>query len=271
MPTRLQPSPGTLDRMGWNLSGIRDGVEWRTGQAINVLAAQVDAFAPARSRATDGTIASASHTAQNPSSDHEPRLVDANGTRVVSAIDITHDPDNGLDFGELAERWRLDQDRRIKYVIFNRRIYSSYPTSGGKTTGAGAAWEWRSYRGSNTHQSHGHISVAASQSLFDDTQPWRMPLMLTPEEEAFVKDMYRSAQGDRQVNGEWVEAAEDPSNGSAYGLMVDHLRASRGKPPHSHSADSGPVDLSKYVTKTQHDAHDHAEGVTGKPRKQLGG
>lgn len=95
------------------------------------------------------------------------------------------------------------------------------------------------------------------------------PMALTPEQEQFVRDLYAAAQGGRWKDGVWVPDAEAASDGSAFGPMVDLVRASRGKPPHTHSGDSGPVDLSHLVTKTDYNQHDHAEGVTGKPRKPL--
>jgi hypothetical protein len=44
---------------------------------------------------------------------------------VVTALDVTHDPANGVDPGALAETLRTSRDPSIKYIISNRRIAAS--------------------------------------------------------------------------------------------------------------------------------------------------
>ena len=67
---------------------------------LRALFAEIDAMAPGRSRATDGTIGD--HADQQRKSDHNP---DTAG--VVRAIDVTHDPVGGADMAVIAERLRL--------------------------------------------------------------------------------------------------------------------------------------------------------------------
>jgi hypothetical protein len=81
---------------------------------------------------------------------------------VVTAIDITHDPAHGVDTYEMAETLRLNRDKRIKYVISNRRIFSSEVS----------AWVWRPYHGANPHDHHVHVSVKPDKALYDNTSPW---------------------------------------------------------------------------------------------------
>ncbi|PNB05314.1 hypothetical protein C1X98_30785, partial [Pseudomonas sp. FW306-2-11BA] len=87
---------------------------------------QVNEMAPGRDKSSDGMLGDQSH--QMRKSDHNP---DANG--VVTAIDISHDPAHGVDAGDLAETLRQSQDKRIKYIISNRRIASSLVSP----------WQWR--------------------------------------------------------------------------------------------------------------------------------
>lgn len=121
---------------------------WRLAGSLEKLREQVDEEWPKRSKISDGTIGDAAHASRT--SDHNPWC----GPGVVTAIDITDDSfDTGPDMAEVTEALRESRDRRIKYVIFNGRMFSSYPTS------TYDAWEWRPYDGINKHAAHGHISV----------------------------------------------------------------------------------------------------------------
>ncbi|HEY8214169.1 MAG TPA: hypothetical protein VIG36_08590, partial [Methylocystis sp.] len=118
---------------------------------------------PQRSKASDGTIGDAAHASR--SSDHNPWVVDA-GTGVVTAFDVTHDPENGCDAGQIAEAIHASRDVRVKYIIWNRRISNS------SKIGAAEAWTWRAYTGTNPHNHHCHISVQPEKALYDDTRNW---------------------------------------------------------------------------------------------------
>lgn len=137
---------------------------WRVAKSITKLFEQVNVAAPNRSRATDGTIGDRDH--QNRASDHNPHVTDSSGVGVVTAGDITHDPGDNCDCAKITEALGLSRDSRIKYVIFNGRLFSSYPS------GNHPAWTWRAYTGPNPHASHFHISVQPTQSLYDSTAPW---------------------------------------------------------------------------------------------------
>jgi hypothetical protein len=127
---------------------------WRLARSLETLRAQVDAAWPDRSKASDGTIGDAAHARRT--SDHNP-----NARGVVCALDITHDPANGCDAGKIAAALRASRDPRIKYVIWDRKIFNSqlWP------------WEWRDYRGTNPHTAHVHISVRDDVS---DDVPWNI-------------------------------------------------------------------------------------------------
>ena len=129
---------------------------WRVARGLEKLLEQINNVAPRRSRASDGSIGDAAHQATP--SDHNP---DRHG--VVRARDFTHDPARGADMNDIAEALRASRDRRIKYVIWNRRIFSA----------TGRSWRWRSYSGSNPHNHHMHVSVVAT-SVADDTREWEI-------------------------------------------------------------------------------------------------
>jgi hypothetical protein len=135
----------------------------RVAESLLQLRNQIDAMAPERDTSSDATIGDPSFSARK--SDHNP-----NSDGVVTAIDITNDPAHGIDAGELAERLRLSQDPRIKYVISNGRIFSSQ----------NQPWQWRPYVGANAHASHLHLSVVGDKALYDDTRPWPIEGMAKP-------------------------------------------------------------------------------------------
>lgn len=127
---------------------------------------------PHRRTSSDGVCASAKHTAQNPGSDHEPRII-INGRGYASAFDLSDDKSNGCDADFLVEHLRINRDKRIKYVIAEYMMYSSY--AGHKNGEPFSAWTWRPYTGSNPHSSHVHVSVK-KEYLFD-TSPWWGPII----------------------------------------------------------------------------------------------
>lgn len=135
-------------------------MSWRVAKSLGVLRGQVNAKWPGRSRASDGTIGNAAHSATK--SDHNP-----NSAGVVCAMDITHDPLHGPDARQLAESLVASQDTRIKYIISNGQICS----------GRGAnhpAWVWRPYSGPNAHRTHMHLSVREPAALYDNEAAWQI-------------------------------------------------------------------------------------------------
>ena len=146
-------------------------MSWRLAKAVEALRSSVNAKWPNRSKVSDGTIGDASHASR--SSDHNPWVM-FGGTGIVTAIDITHDPANGLDSEALAEALRAARDPRIKYIISNRKICSALESP----------WQWRPYTGTNAHNHHVHISVKADRALYDDGSPWALDGVAAPKADA---------------------------------------------------------------------------------------
>jgi len=115
--------------------------------AIAVLR-QATALIPKRKKASDGLLPSAAHRAASPTSDHN----------TGHAVDLTHDPDSGVDCSEIFEK--LKEDKRVKYLIFNNKIWSKDKARLGN----------RAYNGSNPHTKHLHISIDDGHG--NDTSPW---------------------------------------------------------------------------------------------------
>lgn len=135
---------------------------WRVAKSLLALRAAVDARWPNRSKASDGTIGDAAHAARD--SDHNPWVKDGS-VGIVTALDITHDPQHGCDAQAIVDALVASRDRRIKYIIWNRGIISATVSS----------WVWRPYAGSNPHTKHLHVSVASNKALYDDQVLWSLP------------------------------------------------------------------------------------------------
>ena len=115
-----------------------------TPAAIAVLR-QATALRPKRKKASDGLLPSAAHITQSPNSDHNTGY----------AVDITHDPVFGINCVELFIK--LQEDKRVKYLIFQGRIWS-------QDKGV------LKYTGSNPHNKHLHISIKDGHG--NNTSEW---------------------------------------------------------------------------------------------------
>lgn len=122
-------------------------VKKATPAAIAVLR-QATALFPKRKKLSDGLLPSVAHQKQSPNSDHNTGL----------AVDLTHDPENGVDCAQIFEK--LKEDKRVSYLIFNKKIWSRQYAKRGN----------RPYSGSNPHTKHLHISI--DPNMANDTSPW---------------------------------------------------------------------------------------------------
>lgn len=128
--------------------------------AITTFIRQCDEFAPHRSHISDGTWGDAAHQKLGNRSDHNPWY---NG--IVTAVDITHDSDRGLDCNDLANSIISSKDTRRKYLIWNGRIFEF--RLGFKDSG-----RWAKYDG-DPHTSHLHLSIMPNSSV-DSVVQWSL-------------------------------------------------------------------------------------------------
>lgn len=135
---------------------------WDVAKSLDVLLGQINAMAPRRSKASDGSIGDTAHQAQGSASEHNPEDKPYPEADEVDARDFTHDPGAGADMDVISEQLRLSRDRRTKYVIWRQRIFSSYAVAGIP------AWTWRRYSGAY----HSHMHVSVNDVADDDTTPW---------------------------------------------------------------------------------------------------
>lgn len=113
--------------------------------AAKAVLRQATALRPKRKKASDGLLPSKDHVKQNPNSDHNSGF----------AVDVTHDPVFGIDCAFAFIK--LQQDPRVKYLIFSGKIWSKEKGN-------------RDYTGANKHNKHLHISI--KETCGNDTSPW---------------------------------------------------------------------------------------------------
>lgn len=132
-----------------------EGSSCSVAPALLALLREIDAAFPRRLKASDGLCGDKAH--QERVSDHN----------TGSAIDFTHDPQNGPDLEALAAL--LIKDKRCKYVIWNKRIATPEIQGGA----------WRPYPTDpknigkvNPHTRHLHFSLR--EAAREDVSSWKV-------------------------------------------------------------------------------------------------
>jgi len=115
--------------------------------ALRKLRDQINAAYPHRDKASDGIWPSAAHSKASPNSDHE----------AGNALDIDNELGKGIDVRSIAYSLALSRDPRISYLIHEGLIWNH-------------SQGWRTYSGSNSHNTHLHISVKESERR--DASAW---------------------------------------------------------------------------------------------------
>jgi hypothetical protein len=136
----------------------------KLSKAGQQLREQFDDIFPDRDKRSDGWISDYRHSLRV--SDHNPDPK----TGVVRAIDVDRDvhksgkPDLMPDIADQIRLAAKSGEKRISYVIFNGRIASSR-----------LGWRWRTYKGSNPHNHHCHISFTSKGD--EDGSFFNIPLL----------------------------------------------------------------------------------------------
>ena len=176
-------------------------------KSLDLLRDQVDAAAPGRSKASDGSIGDPDHAARTSAHNPEDTEDSSDGNdpdNQVDARDITHDPDSGADMHVVTESIRQSRDRRVHLVIFNKRIFSSYSTASRR------AWEWGPYSGSNDHSKHAHVEA---NDLYNDTlTPWKIGIDMAVD----ISD----ASISKIITGVWGAALGTGANRRSTGAIL---------------------------------------------------
>lgn len=145
------------------------------------LFAEFDTIAPTRDHTSDGTIGDSAH--QKEVSDHNP---DSEGA--VRAIDVDNTLNTpGLTMEDVVQflltRGRSGAEKRITYMIYERRIWSQ-----------DNAWKQVAYTGSSPHTEHAHFSFSHNDTLANNKGSFHLediPVALTDDDKAWITDQIR--------------------------------------------------------------------------------
>lgn len=182
---------------------------WTLIASLVELRNEFNRLVPGRDKGADGSIGDSAHTSR---SDHTPdedssylRDHDADSKNEVHALDIdsTGPWPPGRTFEQIVMRiiagerakWQSKTDRcRLKYVIFNRKIYSQ-----------SSDFMPVKYTGSDPHTNHAHFSGRYETACENDTRPWGVHPAPTSgggnkDEEKDVEEFFASIG--RAVRGE---------------------------------------------------------------------
>lgn len=150
---------------------------------------EFNVIAPGRGKASDGWVGDAAHQAEV--SDHNwdetgsVPIHDADKVNEVHALDVDSDLRTpGLDMEQVVQfllgRCRSGAETRLRYVIYNRRIWD-YRTG----------WAQKTYTGASAHTEHAHFSASYETPLEASTASWRLeeiPVPLTADDKTWISD-----------------------------------------------------------------------------------
>ncbi|MFI5891755.1 hypothetical protein ACIA5D_16745 [Actinoplanes sp. NPDC051513] len=183
--------------------------DWVLIPCLKALFAEFDRIAPSRDHASDGSIGDSAH--QSTVSDHNPDetgavpIHDADHVNEVHAIDV----DNNLRESDLTMekvvqfllgRCRSGAEKRLRYIIYNRRIWS-----------ASSDWVQKTYTGASPHTEHAHFSASYTSSLEASTASWHLediPVALTAADKAWITSTI-AAQTKAAIDSKLGEIAKE--------------------------------------------------------------
>jgi hypothetical protein len=150
-------------------------VAWRLAYSLVVLRNEVNALAPDRSKVSDGAIGDTAHAAR--CSRHN-----VNDEGVVTALDLTHDPDGGCDIHAIADQIRRRPHPQLAHII-----------SAGRIAGRSTGWRWHTYTGANQHHRHAHFGVGSGTDCdpgepYDSTASWGLAAPAPQEDDMPITD-----------------------------------------------------------------------------------
>lgn len=170
---------------------------WVLIPCLKTLFAEFNRIAPGRDHASDGSIGDAAHAGEV--SDHNPDetgsvpIHDADKVNEVHAIDV----DNNLRESDLTMekcvqfllgRCRSGAEKRLRYIIYNRRIWS-----------ASSGWVQKTYTGASAHTEHAHFSASYTSNLEASTASWHLediPVALTAADKTWISQQIAALKRD---------------------------------------------------------------------------
>ena len=222
--------------------------DWILIPCLKALFAEFDRIAPSRDRASDGSLGDQAH--QHEVSDHNADEVgsvpihDADHINEVHAIDV----DNNLRESDLTMekvvqfllgRCRSGAEKRLRYIIYNRRIWS-----------ASSGWVQKAYTGASPHTEHAHFSASYETNLEADTSSWHLEDIDMPTAAEIAKAVWEyqftrpdgpDAHGNKTTSAGAYQAYSDMQANTAASRVITTLSPLIGK--------AGGVDVDELVAK----------------------
>lgn len=177
------------------------GSGWKLAPSLVAYVNEANRYFPNRDKTSDGSIGDLAH--QSRVSDHNP------DDGWVHAVDLDEDLSATIDLKRFAEQLRYREDSRIKYVIYEGRMFASYNSSNGP------AWIWRDYDGINGHFYHLHVSILHTDKARNDLSPWGFEYITSPPPKPPSNETSDTRKGDHLD----ILAVEDISK--SYAVMPD--------------------------------------------------
>lgn len=164
---------------------------------LAALRAEFNELFPLRDKGSDGWIGDQAHQART--SDHNP---DSRG--LVHAIDVDTDLGEGARMQDFVDHLAARKDRRLTYIIFNRRIWS-----------ASHAWNPRPYTGADPHTGHAHISADDTPAHENNTASYHLeevPVALTAADKTWIAAQIKAVAptADEIAEAVWHKARTSP-------------------------------------------------------------
>jgi hypothetical protein len=197
---------------------------WTLTASLKRLFAEFDRIAPGRDHASDGSIGDTAH--QHETSDHNPDetgsvpVHDADHVNEVHAIDVDDNlRESDLTMEKVVQfllgRCRSGAERRLRYIIYNRRIWE-----------ASNDWKQRAYTGASPHTEHAHFSGSYTTSLEASTASWHLediPVSLTNADKTWISaEIAKQTKAAVTANNEAVaKAVRTESRTNPDGFLSD--------------------------------------------------
>jgi hypothetical protein len=173
---------------------------WILVACLKELFAEFNRIAPHRDRTSDGSVGDMAH--RDEVSDHNPDetgsvpVHDADHVNEVHAIDVDDDlRESDLTMEKVVQfllaRCRAGKEKRLRYVIYNRRIWE-----------ADNGWKRQAYTGSSPHTDHAHFSASYDTAKEASTASWHLedvPVALTAADKTWITQQINNALNVQKV------------------------------------------------------------------------
>lgn len=196
---------------------------WVLIPCLRALFAEFNRIAPARDHASDGSIGDTAH--EKEVSDHNPDetgavpIRDADKLNEVHAIDVDNDlRESDLTMERVVQfllaRCRSGAEKRLRYIIWNRRIWA-----------ASSGWVQKAYTGPSPHTEHAHFSASYVTELEASTASWHLeeiPVAMTQADKDWWESKLDAAVAEmtREVKAAGVSADVVPRVDTTTGLVA---------------------------------------------------